>query len=63
MFAQTAGSELYVLLIEKAMAKLRGSYAGLEGGTPGEAFTALMGSAQLDVWKREEGPAAEDAPT
>eukprot|EP00966_Prymnesium_polylepis_P011107 255404-Prymnesium_polylepis.1 len=60
LFAHTTGNELYVLLIEKAMAKLGGSYAKLCGGSPSQAFIALTGCTDCDVWMRHEGPVPVD---
>jgi calpain-15 len=43
MFSSAHGNELWVLLIEKAFAKLNGSYFALRNGYPYEAFTDLTG--------------------
>eukprot|EP01065_Artemidia_motanka_P026640 TRINITY_DN3180_c0_g1_i10.p1 TRINITY_DN3180_c0_g1~~TRINITY_DN3180_c0_g1_i10.p1 ORF type:complete len:871 (+),score=193.33 TRINITY_DN3180_c0_g1_i10:267-2879(+) len=65
-FAQTKGcNQLWPSLVEKAFAKLHGSYAAIESGNASEAFAALTGapcesidlspSADLDtdvVWSR-----------
>ena len=36
--------EIWVLLLEKAWAKVNGSYQRIEGGTTGEALPALTGA-------------------
>ena len=42
-FAQADGSEAWVVLLEKALAKHFGSYAGLEGGRADWLFKAMAG--------------------
>jgi len=55
LFSQPHGNELYILLIEKAFAKLSGSYAKLVGGHPVLAWMALTGCEDLEVWARSDG--------
>jgi calpain-15 len=43
LFAKPKGSELWVLLLEKAFAKLFGDYHSLEGGHLAVAFEAMTG--------------------
>mmetsp|Transcript_5149 Transcript_5149/g.8268 ORF Transcript_5149/g.8268 Transcript_5149/m.8268 type:complete len:326 (-) Transcript_5149:37-1014(-) len=43
LFAKPNGSELWVLLLEKAFAKLFGDYQSLNGGHVGVAFEAMTG--------------------
>ena len=43
-YSQTHDSELWVLLVEKAYAKLHGSYAAIESGFPFEAMMDLTGA-------------------
>ncbi|CAE8620794.1 unnamed protein product [Polarella glacialis] len=42
-FASPNGNELWCLILEKAMAKIFGSYGDLDGGTASVAFRALTG--------------------
>ena len=45
----------HVLLVEKALAKLSGSYAGLLGGTPARALLALTGCEEIVRYERDAG--------
>jgi len=55
LFAKPHNNELYVILIEKAFAKLAGSYSRLRGGCSLRAWLAMTGSRELEMWKRHEG--------
>jgi len=46
LFSRSHGPELWVLLLEKAYAKLYGAYDKIEGGFAGEALRDLTGA----VW-------------
>lgn len=55
-FAQATGEELWVLLLEKAMAKWCGSYGALDGGQDTWAFMVLTGQSEVEcLRKRKEG--------
>ena len=43
-FARSKQNELWVLILEKAWAKVHGSYHRTENGTPGEALPVLTGA-------------------
>ena len=49
-FARSVGEELWVCLLEKAWAKLYGSYARMEGGDPGFALSHLTGKPADTFW-------------
>eukprot|EP00931_Biecheleriopsis_adriatica_P119044 TRINITY_DN94333_c0_g1_i1.p1 TRINITY_DN94333_c0_g1~~TRINITY_DN94333_c0_g1_i1.p1 ORF type:complete len:508 (-),score=110.71 TRINITY_DN94333_c0_g1_i1:110-1633(-) len=53
-FAKPHGNEVWVLMVEKAMAKMFGSYSDLEGLNPGVAFRAFIGEQENALWEREE---------
>jgi len=53
VFAKPLGSlEIWPLLVEKAMAKLFGGYAGLDGGCECAAFRAFTGCTRQETWQR-----------
>ena len=53
VFAKPLGSlEIWPLLVEKAMAKLFGGYAGLDGGCESAAFRAFTGCTRQETWQR-----------
>merc|ERR1712039_668595 len=43
-----------VLILEKALAKMFGSYARIQGGNCAVAFRALTGERKTSVWSRTE---------
>ena len=55
IFAKPNGDELWVLLVEKAVAKFCGSYSGTEGGLVAWALETLTGNAVLMYDLREDG--------
>ncbi|CAK9113588.1 Calpain-type cysteine protease ADL1 (Phytocalpain ADL1) (Protein ADAXIALIZED LEAF1) (Protein DEFECTIVE KERNEL 1) (OsDEK1) (Protein SHOOTLESS 3) [Durusdinium trenchii] len=57
LFARCNGNEAWVLLLEKAFAKMLGSYTALSGGNCCSAFRAFTGEASY-VWARSEGEMA-----
>jgi calpain-15 len=44
--------DIWPLIVEKAMAKMRGSYESLTGGFEAEAFRALTGCTKQENWER-----------
>eukprot|EP00913_Durusdinium_trenchii_P033034 g30925.t1 len=52
-FSQPVGGEVWPLLLEKAFAKVAGSYGALEGGIPEVAFQALTGQREQLRWQKE----------
>ena len=52
-FSRTEEKEIWVQLLEKAWAKVYGSYQRIEAGTIGEAFPALTG-APTTIFNHEE---------
>jgi calpain-15 len=43
-FTRCKGSELWVVILEKAWAKVHGSYQSIEGGDSGDVLAALTGA-------------------
>jgi calpain-15 len=48
-FSKPNGDEMWVALLEKAFAKMWGSYAALEGGWASVAFEAFTGNERVDL--------------
>jgi len=55
LFARPNGNEAWVLLLEKGMAKMFGSYSKLDGNHAGVAFRALTGEKNTFMWKKQGG--------
>lgn len=53
LFAKPNGNEAWVLLLEKAMAKMFGSYSALDGNNAAVAFRALTGEKNTFMWKKD----------
>lgn len=58
LFARPNGNEAWVLLLEKAFAKMLGSYQALVGGNCCTAFRAFTGESETFVWARGDGEKA-----
>jgi calpain-15 len=54
MFSRSNGNELWVLLLEKAYAKVHGGYKTLTGGLPHEAMMDLTGCPAMSLSFKEE---------
>ena len=54
LYSQPHGNEMYILLLEKAFAKIAGSYGRLSGGYPVLAWLTLTGCEDLQMWHRAE---------
>ena len=54
MFSRNNGNELWVLLLEKAYAKLHGGYKTITGGLPFEAMMDLTGSPTMSLSLKDE---------
>ena len=52
-FARPLGNELWVMLLEKALAKFCSSYGALNAGYPGWAFQVLTGKSDLTFFLNE----------
>tara|TARA_Y100000389_G_scaffold204970_1_gene261402 strand:- start:2726 stop:4405 length:1680 start_codon:yes stop_codon:yes gene_type:complete len=50
LFAKPHENEMYILLLEKAFAKLAGSYGNISGGYPVLAWLVLTGCEDLHIW-------------
>mmetsp|Transcript_5690 Transcript_5690/g.9023 ORF Transcript_5690/g.9023 Transcript_5690/m.9023 type:complete len:128 (+) Transcript_5690:423-806(+) len=54
-FSRANGNELWVLILEKAWAKLHGSYERIEAGFAHNVMTDLTGAPAFDLGIEEEG--------
>lgn len=53
LFSKPHENELYILLLEKAFAKLAGSYGKISGGYPVLAWLILTGCENLQIWSKD----------
>ncbi len=54
LYAQPHENEMYIILIEKALAKACGSYSKLSGGYPILAWMVLTGCKDLQIWGKNK---------
>jgi hypothetical protein len=54
LYTRPHENELYILLLEKAFAKMAGSYDKLNGGHPAAAWLALTGCEDIEMWSRQD---------
>tara|TARA_B100000073_G_scaffold246377_1_gene206841 strand:+ start:10716 stop:12431 length:1716 start_codon:yes stop_codon:yes gene_type:complete len=54
LYAQPHENEMYIILIEKALAKICGSYSKLCGGYPILAWMVLTGCKDLQIWGKNK---------
>uniref|UniRef100_A0A7S1F134 Calpain catalytic domain-containing protein n=1 Tax=Noctiluca scintillans TaxID=2966 RepID=A0A7S1F134_NOCSC len=55
LFARCNGNEMWCLLLEKAMAKMMGSYEALNGNAMAVAFRAMTGETNCITWDKKPG--------
>tara|TARA_Y100000389_G_scaffold171916_2_gene179912 strand:+ start:1590 stop:3269 length:1680 start_codon:yes stop_codon:yes gene_type:complete len=53
LFAKPHENEMYILLLEKAFAKIAGSYQKISGGYPVLAWLILTGCEELYIWTKK----------
>ena len=51
LFARNNGAEMYVMLLEKAFAKIGGSYECLKGGSASRAWVAMTGCVDVEYYE------------
>lgn len=54
IFSRSNGNELWVLLLEKAYAKIHGGYKNLTGGSPYHALMDLSGCPTMSLSFKDE---------